>query len=126
VACAALSFGAGVAGAQPDVVGHTYNDATKMIEEAGGTPVIATRTGAGADEGDCLVTNAWNAPYMRPGSRGRPVGNDEVLVALNCNGELATAGTPGNSAASEIGREAKAEAQAEEEQELAEAATPGA
>lgn len=119
-------FGAGVAGAVPDVVGRPYSDAATMIEDEGGTPVIATRTGNGADEGDCLVANAWEAGYPRVNKRGRITSNNEVLVALNCNGELAAPGAPGNSAASEIGREAKADAEAEEEQELAEAATPGA
>jgi hypothetical protein len=116
------------AGAVPDVVDRTYNDAKKMIQESGGTPVIATRTGGGLDEGKCLVANAWEAGYPRVSSRGRIIGNSEVLVALNCNGELAEAGTPGNSALSPAGRDAKAEAEAEaaeqEEKELAAAATP--
>jgi hypothetical protein len=118
------------AGAVPDVIGRPYSDAESMIQDAGGTPVIATRTGGGADEGDCLVANAWEAGYPNVSSRGRIIGNNEVLVALNCNGELAAPGEPGNSAASPIGREAKSEAEEEaaeqEEQELAEAATPGA
>ena len=125
---AALLLGAAPAGAVPDVIDRTYNDAKKMIQEAGGNPVIATRTGGGLDEGKCLVANAWEAGYPRVSSRGRIVGNNEVLVALNCNGELAAAGTPGNSALSPTGRDAKAEAAAEaaeqEEQELAQAATP--
>lgn len=127
---AVLSLGAATAGAVPDVVGRPYSDAQSMIQDAGGTPVIATRTGGGADEGDCLVANAWDAGYPRVSSRGRIIGNNEVLVALNCNGELAEAGKAGNSALSEIGRDAKQEAledaAAQEEQELAEAATPGA
>jgi hypothetical protein len=118
------------AGAVPDVIGRPYSDAESMIQDAGGTPVIATRTGGGADEGDCLVANVWEAGYPNVSSRGRIIGNNEVLVALNCNGELAAPGEPGNSAASPIGREAKSEAEEEaaeqEEQELAEAATPGA
>lgn len=123
-------FGAGQANAIPDVVDRPYKDAKKMIEQSGGTAVIATKTGSGADEANCLVANAWEAGYPRLTSRGRITGNDEVLVALNCNGELAAPGAPGNSALSPVGRDAKAEAEAEaaqqEEQELAEAATPGA
>jgi hypothetical protein len=125
---AALFLGAGAAGAVPDVIDRPYSDAEKMIQDAGGTPVIATRTGGGADEGDCLVANAWEAGYPNLNSRGRITGNNEVLVALNCNGELAGAGTPGNSALSPAGREAKAEAEEEaaeqEEEQLAQAATP--
>jgi hypothetical protein len=125
---AALWLGAGSANALPDVVDRTYNDAKRMIQQAGGTPVIATRTGGGLDEGKCLVANVWEAGYPRVSSRGRIVGNNEVLVALNCNGELAEPGSPGNSAASPVGRAAKTEAEQEaaeqEERELAQAATP--
>ena len=128
----ALSLGAGAAGAVPDVVDRPYKDAKAMIQQSGAAPVVATRTGHGADEDKCLVTNAWDAPYLRPGIRGRMFSNNDldpqVFVALNCNGELAAAGSPGNSAASPVGREAKSEAEEEaanqEEQELAEAATP--
>ncbi len=123
----AVSLGAGVAGAVPDVVDRPYSDAKQMIAQAGGKAVVATRVGGGADEGDCLVTNAWDAPYQRV-VRGGMRENNEVLVALNCNGALAAAGSPGNSAASPVGRQAKSEAErqaaAQEEQELAQAATP--
>lgn len=121
--------GAGVASAVPDVVDRPYKDAKRMIQRAGGTPVIATRVGNGADEDNCLVTNAWDAGYPRVSSRGRIIGNRDVLVALNCNGELAAPGSPGNSAMSPVGREAKAEAEREaakrEAQQRARAATPG-
>jgi hypothetical protein len=128
----ALSLGAGAAGAIPDVVDRPYKDAKAMIAQSGAAPVVATRTGHGADDDKCLVTNAWDAPYLRPGIRGRMFSNNDVepqvFVALNCNGELAAAGTPGNSAASPVGRQAKSEAEEEaakqEEQELAQAATP--
>ncbi|MCT7657653.1 hypothetical protein [Mycobacterium deserti] len=127
---AVLTLGVATAGAVPDVVDRPYSDAKAMIQDAGGTPVIATRIGGGADEGDCLVANAWEAGYPNLSSRGRIIGNNEVLVALNCNGELAGPGSPGNSALSPAGRAAKQEAEEEaaeaEEQELAEAATPGA
>jgi hypothetical protein len=127
---AAMTLGAATANAIPDVVGRPYSDAASMIQDSGGRPVIATRTGGGADEGDCLVANAWKAGYPRVSARGRIIGNNEVLVALNCAGELAGPGKPGNSAATEIGRNAKREAQeqaaTQEEQELAEPATPGA
>jgi hypothetical protein len=122
---AASLFGAGIAGAAPDVVGDTYNDASTAIEQDGGTAVVATRVGSGADEGECIVTNAWDAPFLRDGSSA----DGEVMVALNCNGGVASAGTPGNSAASPAGREAKAaqdEAAAAEESELEGVSTPGA
>ena len=129
-AASAALFGAGAANAVPDVVDRPYKDAKKIIQQSGGVPVIATRTGASMDEGNCLVTNAWDAGYPRLNSRGRMANNRDVLVSLNCNGELAEPGSPGNSALSPVGRDAKAEAQADarkqEERQLAQAATPGA
>jgi hypothetical protein len=127
VAGTGLWLGAGPAGAVPDVVDRPYSDAKTMIQQAGGSAVVATRTGGGLDESKCLVTNAWEAPYQRI-VRGGMTANDEVLVALNCNGALAGPGASGNSMASPAGRQAKSEAEekaeAQEEQELAEAATP--
>jgi hypothetical protein len=121
----AAVFGVGIAGAAPDVVGDTYSDASSAIEEAGGTAVIATRVGSGADEGECIVTNAWDAAFIRDGESA----SGEVMVALNCNSQVASAGKSGNSAASPAGREAKAaeeEAAAAEEQQLEEVNTPDA
>lgn len=127
-AAATALTSAGVASAVPDVVDRPYKDAKRMIQRDGGTPVIATRVGNGADEDNCLVTNAWDAGYPRVSSRGRIIGNRDVLVALNCNGELAGPGSAGNSAMSPVGREAKEEAQREaakrEARQQAQAATP--
>ena len=136
VAMGALGLlGAGIASAAPDVVGMTYGDAVSAIEEGGGTAKIAVTVGDRQDAmGDCLVTNATDAPFVRDidgaGEFGHADG--EVLLALNCNRGAATAGVPGASAASPEGRAftAKAEeaaaAQQSEEGELAEAGeTPG-
>jgi hypothetical protein len=123
-AVAAALWGAGTAGAAPDVVGDTYSDAATAIEQSGGTAVIATRVGSGADEGECIVTNAWDASFVRDGESAN---GSEVMVALNCNSQVASAGKAGNSAASPAGREAKAaeqEAAAAEEQELEAVDTP--
>jgi hypothetical protein len=91
-----LTLGAATAGAVPDVAGG---------ERVGG--------GLSATE-----------------HAGRLTGNSDVLVALNCNGVFAGAGSAGNSALSPEGRDAKQEAAQDaatsEEQQLAEAATPGA
>lgn len=133
-ACTALA-GAGEAAAVPDVVDRPYKDAQRIIQQSGGNAVVATRVGSGANEANCLVTNAWEAAVRRPNSRGRPVANRDVMVALNCNGVLAAPGVPGNSAMSPSGRDAKAEQQRRqaeaardaatlEERELANPATP--
>ena len=134
VAIGALGlFGAGTAAAAEDVVGMTYGDAVSAIEEGGGTAKIAVTVGDRQDAmGDCLVTNATDAPFVRDSDGEFGHADSEVLLTLNCNRGAATATTPGASAASPEGRDftAKAEeaaaAQQSEEGELAEAGeTPG-
>ncbi|MBU8810984.1 hypothetical protein [Mycolicibacterium goodii] len=120
-------FGAGAAAAAPDVVGQTYADASTAIEDSGGTPKIAVTVGSKLSQDDCIVTNAWDAPFMRDvgGEFGHAEG--EVMVALNCDGDHATATHPGASIASPAGREAKAaadEAEAAEQEQLEEVSTP--
>ena len=125
-AASAALFGAGSAAAAPDVVGMKYSDAQEEIEDAGGRAVVASRVGDQLEQGDCIVTNIRDSSFLRIDSADR----DEMSVALNCNGEYATATNPGTSVAHPLGRAAKSkaeeEAEDEEEQELAEAATPGA
>ena len=109
--CAGL-FGAGIASAAPDVVGMTYGDAVSAIEDDGGTAKISVTVGDRQDAmGDCLVTNAIDAPFARfnDGEFGHADG--EVLLALNCNRGAATAGVPGASAASPEGRDFQAKAE---------------
>ena len=128
-------FGAGVASAAPDVEGMTYEDAVSAIEEDGGIPKIAVTFGDRQDAmGACLVTRVTDGSFVRPIPEDVYYGPDEgdVLLTLNCNRGVATATTPGASAASVSGREfaAKAEEAAaaaqSEEAELAEAGeTPG-
>ncbi|KUI05998.1 PASTA domain-containing protein [Mycobacterium sp. IS-3022] len=116
--------GAGIAAAAPDVVGMKYSDAQQEIEDSGGTAVIATRVGDKLEEGDCIVTNAWDSSFLRIAEPD----SDEISVALNCAGEYATATNPGASVASPEGRQAKSEAEEEaakqEEQELENPVTP--
>jgi PASTA domain len=142
VAVAVSSFalaGAGTAVAAPDVVGMTYSDAKKEIKDAGGSAVVAARVGDQLPEGKCIVTHIWDSSFLRIAEAD----NDEMSVALNCAGSFATATNPGASVASPLGSAAKTEAEAAaakrraerkaaeeaaraEEQQLAEAATPGA
>lgn len=123
-------FGSGVASAAPDVVGQPYSDAVSAIEEDGGTAVVAVRTGDKLPQDECVVTNAWDAPFVRDlvyEDTAFAHADSEVMLALNCAGGYATATNPGASLASPMGREAKAaadEAAAAEEQELAEVSTP--
>ncbi|OBA90806.1 hypothetical protein A5662_22540 [Mycobacteriaceae bacterium 1482268.1] len=135
VAMGALGLmGAGVASAAPDVVGMTYGDAVSKIEEDGGTAKISVTVGdRQAAMGDCLVTNATDAPFVRDLGDTFGHADSEVLLTLNCNRGAATATVPGASAASPEGRaftakaEEAAKAQQSEQEELAQAGeTPGA
>jgi hypothetical protein len=133
---AAAAFGAvalfsvGTASAAPDVEGMTYEDAVAAIEEEGGIPKVAVTFGDRQDAmGACLVTRVTDGSYVRPIPDDVYFGPDEgdVLLTLNCNRGVATATTPGASAASVSGRDfqAKAEEAAaaaqNEEDELADA-----
>ncbi|MGO4446845.1 PASTA domain-containing protein [Mycobacterium sp. 2YAF39] len=123
-AAAAVLFGAGTASAAPDVVGQTYSDAKTAIEDDGGSAVIASRFGDKLDEGDCIVTNAYDASFLRDGADD----GGQVNVVLNCDGAYATAKNPGASVASPLGGAAKSEAEKqaaeEEQQSLEEVSTP--
>jgi hypothetical protein len=118
-AASSLFLGAGIASAAPDVVGDKYSDAQEAIEESGGSAVVASRFGDKLDEGDCIVTNAWDASFLRIDASDE----SQVNVALNCSGAYASATNPGASVQNPLGREAKSEAEKEaaeqEEQELA-------
>ena len=105
-------FGAGVASAAPDVVGMTYGDAVSAVEDGGGTAKIAVTVGDRQDAmGDCLVTNATDAPFVRDSDGSFGHADSEVLLTLNCNRGAATAGVPGASAASPEGRAFTAKAE---------------
>jgi hypothetical protein len=138
VAGAAIAlFGAGAAVAAPDVVGATYSDASSAIEGGGGTAKVAVTVGSKLPQGECIVTNAWDAPFVRDAGASYNHADGEVMVSLNCDGDHATAEHPGASVASPAGREAKAaedqaaaeqaaaeQAAAQQQDELAEVSTP--
>jgi hypothetical protein len=121
-ASATVSFGTATATA--DYVGETYADASEAMDEDGVDPIIATRTGGTLPEDDCIVTAAWEPPFLRGVGDGFEHAEDEMLVSLNCAGAFATASKPGTSVANPLGREAKKQAEEEEEEELAEPVTP--
>lgn len=120
-------LGAGTANAAPDVVGQKYSDAATAIGDSGGTPKVAVTVGSALSQDACIVTSAWNAPFVRDTGGAYGHSDGEVMVSLNCNGDHATATNPGASVASPVGREAKAaadQAAAAEEQQLAQVSTP--
>jgi hypothetical protein len=128
-AAAMALFGTATANAD-DYVGQTYGDASDAMDEDGLDPIVATRVGDTLEEDDCIVTSAWAPPFLRGVGDDFEHSEDEMLVSLNCAGAFATATNPGTSVQHPLGREAKTQAEEEaaeeEEQELAEAATPDA
>ncbi|WP_328356394.1 hypothetical protein OG976_00490 [Mycobacterium sp. NBC_00419] len=110
--------GTGVAAAD-DYAGKSYSDASSAISGAGQKAVIASSVGDSVGEGDCVVTRSQKAPWLK-GDNFSPV-TDTVLLFLNCNAKLASAGKPGNSLASPEGAAEKAteDAQAAQEQQQA-------
>ncbi len=122
-AAAMALFGTGTAAAS-DYVGQTYADASEAMDSDGLDAIVATRVGDKLEEDDCIVTAAWEPPFLRGVGDDFEHSEDEMLVSLNCAGGFATATNPGASVASPLGREAKKQAEEEEEAELEEAATP--
>jgi hypothetical protein len=124
-------FGSGVAYAD-DYAGMSYDDASSAASDAGQTVTIASRLGSLPDS-DCVVERSQAGSFI-DGADFTSKRTGEVEFYLNCNGAVASAGKPGNSAASEAGRaelarqaEEAAKAQQDQADELLQAgAEPGA
>jgi hypothetical protein len=111
-ALAALAIsGSGVAAAATDVTGQKYSDAQSALSSAGLKPVVETVVGDQKAWPDCVVTRTQKRTVQPPENTGGSATN-EMLVSLNCEAGIATATTPGNSAASPEGRAAAAAAAA--------------
>jgi hypothetical protein len=93
-AAAMAAFGTATAVAD-DYVGQTYADASEAMDEEGITPIVAARIGDKLEQDDCIVTTAWNAPFLRDAGDEFAHAEDEMLVSLNCAGGYATATNPG-------------------------------
>ncbi|MDT5335669.1 MAG: hypothetical protein QOD90_1174 [Mycobacterium sp.] len=108
-ASALVLFGAGVAqaGSAPDVVGQKYGDAESAISGAGLTPVISTIVGDRKSRSDCLVVNTVPRTVPPPENSAGSATN-QLLVSLDCDDGVASAKTPGFSAASPEGKAAAA------------------
>lgn len=99
IATASIALtGAGPAAADA-LTGRTYGDASATISEWNATPVVATVNGSQLPKDKCIVTH-----WQRSTS---PSSTSDVLLDLNCNASVASAGKPGNSAMSPEGRQAK-------------------
>ncbi|OMB92981.1 hypothetical protein A5733_17475 [Mycobacterium sp. NS-7484] len=104
----------GVAAAD-DYAGQKYSDVQSELADAGMKGVVASRSGDSVSDDDCVVTHAEKAHWHK-GDDFKPV-TDTELLNLNCNAGVATAKTPGNSAASPEGRAAMAAAKQEQQQQ---------
>jgi hypothetical protein len=99
------ALGTGVAAAD-DYAGKTYADAQSALSSANMKGVVASRVGSAVAQDKCIVTRSEKAPWKK-GNNFAAV-SDTVLLFLNCNAPVASATTPGNSAASPEGRAAAA------------------
>ena len=115
-AAAALStlalMGSGVAAATgPNVVGQKYSDAQSALNSAHYTPVVQFTVGDQKAWPDCIVTRTQ--PHtVQAVANSAGSNTNQMLVSLNCNAGVATAGQPGYSAGSPEGRAAAAAAAA--------------
>ena len=97
-AAAVALFGSGSAGAINEYVGLTYE---KAAEYYGANPIIASRVGSYLPTAQCVITGSRSGSYND--SSGNYRGG--LYVDLNCN-DTKTAGHPGYSAMTPIGKEA--------------------
>jgi len=107
----AISASGVAAAAGSDVTGQKYSDAQSALSSAGLKPVVETVVGDQKAWPDCVVTRAQKRT-VQPPENSSGSATDEMLVSLNCEAGIATATTPGNSAASPEGRAAAAAAAA--------------
>lgn len=95
-------FGGGIASA--DFAGQTYGQASDWITSHNMKAEIATVVGDQLATNDCIVTSAKTSGFLN--SSGK-LAERAILLHLNCNQAVATAGGPGNSAATAAGKAAK-------------------
>jgi hypothetical protein len=106
-------FSAGAARAQggPDVTGSKYSDAAATLKNAGFTVRVGTTVGDQLSQNDCVVSSqtvlASTSSFGPSQFMGGGNNNKIVMLSLNCNADLASAGNAGNSASSPEGRAAK-------------------
>jgi hypothetical protein len=101
--------GAALADSSVEVTGQKYSDAQGVLSGAGLTPVVETTVGDQKAWSDCIVTRTQKRTVQPPPNSSGSATN-EMLVSLNCEAPVASATTPGNSAASPEGKAAAASA----------------
>ncbi len=99
----AAIFGAGIASADNEYAGLTYEKAAESISNSGGTAVIASRVGDYLPTNQCLVTGSRTPNFLDSSGNTR---GGQVLLYLNCN-DTNTAGRPGYSVMTPQGKKAQ-------------------
>jgi beta-lactam-binding protein with PASTA domain len=115
-----VANGVASAGA-PSVVGQKFSDASSAMRSAGFTVKVGTTFGDSVRESECVVTS--QATQSKPQSGNHSTEGTVVVVSLNCSPHVASAASPGYSAASPQGR---ADAEAAAAAAAAAGATAGA
>jgi hypothetical protein len=111
VAAAAIGTGVAQAASSPSVVGQKYSDARAALSGAGFAIVVSSTVGDQTAWPDCIVTRQQDRTEQPPENTGASASN-QTLLALNCDAQVASAKSPGNSLASPQGRAAAAAAAA--------------
>ncbi|MBB5167754.1 PASTA domain-containing protein [Mycobacterium sp. AZCC_0083] len=111
VAAAAAGTGVAQAASSPSVVGQKYSDARAALSGAGFTVVVSNTVGDQTAWPDCIVARQQDQSVPPPENTGASATN-QTLLALNCDAQVASAKSPGNSLASPQGRAAAASAAA--------------
>jgi hypothetical protein len=101
--------GSAVASAATDVTGQKYSDAQSALSSAGFKPVVVSTVGDQKAWPDCIVTRTQKRTVQPPADSSGSA-TSEMLVSLNCDAGVASATSPGNSAASPEGKAAVAAA----------------
>lgn len=91
-AAVAALYCPGIAAADQQLVGQTYDQAQQEMSKAGMSIKLGTTIGDELPTGQCVVTQARTAPVM--GASG-DTGNKEVILDLNCNRTAATTSPSG-------------------------------
>jgi hypothetical protein len=95
--------------ASPNVVGQKYSAAKATLSGAGFSIVVSTTVGDRLAWPDCVVTHQEDRTEAAPeNSSAAPV--KQTLITLDCDAQVATAKSPGNSMGSPEGRAAAAAA----------------
>jgi hypothetical protein len=99
-----VSFGGPAAAKSDPLIGKKYSEASALISGWGADAVIETVIGSRLATDDCIV-GTWSRSSFRDIDAKKRKG--AILLNLNCNDSLASAGSPGNSATSAEGKLAK-------------------